>query len=143
MQQRTVEQTLAIIKPDAFSFRLCGPVISAIENGRLSIIGAKILRLTAEQARKFYDSQKDRRHFEKLIAFMTSGPIMVLALEGNHAIGAWRKIMGASDPKKAAEGTLRKLFGSDATFNAVHGSDTPECARRELTFFFKPGEIPA
>jgi nucleoside-diphosphate kinase len=138
---RDIEQTLAIIKPDAFSFRLCGAIIGEIEKSDLDIIGAKIVKLTHEQAEKFYAVHKGRAFFERLMTFMTSGPIMVLALQGEDAIRQWRDIMGCTDPEEAREGTIRKLFASDVTFNAVHGSDSRENAKSELEFFFQSREI--
>jgi nucleoside-diphosphate kinase len=140
MKSKT-QRTLAIIKPDAFSFRLCGTIIGEIDKSDLSIIGAKVLRLTSEQARRFYAVHEGKPFYEKLIAFMTSGPIMVLALEGENAIVQWRSLIGNTDPAEAAEGTIRKLYASDGTFNAVHGSDAPETAKAELDFFFEQDEL--
>jgi len=141
MPAHTIERTLAIIKPDAFSFRLCGVIIGEIEKSELNLVGAKILKLNRKQAETFYDIHREKPFFKRLVAFMTSGPIMVLALEGKEAVSSWRKMMGTTDPEEAADGTIRKMFASDVTFNAVHGSDSPETARREIDFFFKPDEI--
>ncbi|MBD3390773.1 MAG: nucleoside-diphosphate kinase [Chitinivibrionales bacterium] len=134
---RELQRTLAIIKPDAYSYRLIGAIIGEIESkSDLRIIGARALRLTREQARRFYAVHEGKPFYDKLIMFMTSGPIMVLALHGPDAITRWREIMGSTDPEEAKEGTIRSMFASDVTFNAVHGSDAPHTAAAELTFFF-------
>ena len=139
--QTQPERTLAIIKPDAFSFRLCGAIIGEIERSDLSIVAARVLHLTTDQARRFYAVHEKQPFYERLVSFMTSGPIMALVLQGNDAIGQWRDIMGCTDPEEAPEGTIRRLFASDVTFNCVHGSDAPETAKAEIEFFFKPEEL--
>lgn len=141
MSDGNVQKTLAIIKPDAFSKKYAGKIIDMIEQAGLSIIGIHILHLTPEQAAAFYAVHTGKPFFEDLIAFMSSGKIMVLALEGEDAINLWRKVMGATDPVKADEGTIRKLFGTAVNRNACHGSDAPETAETEINFFFKPEEL--
>lgn len=141
MSDGNVQKTLAIIKPDAFSKKYSGKIIDMIERAGLSIIGIHILRLTPEQAAAFYAVHTGKPFFEGLIDFMSSGKIMVLALEGEDAINLWRKVMGATDPVKADEGTIRKLFGTAVNRNACHGSDAPETAETEINFFFKPEEL--
>jgi nucleoside-diphosphate kinase len=141
MSYQNVQRTLAIIKPDAVSKKHSGKIISMIERADLSIIGMKLLHLTSEQAAAFYAVHTGKSFFEELIAFMSSGKIIVLALEGNDAINLWRKVMGATDPAKAEDGTIRKLFGTAVNRNACHGSDAPETAETELNFFFTPEEL--
>ncbi len=141
MSDGNAQKTLAIIKPDAFSKKYAGKIIEMIEHAGLSIVGIRILHLTPEQAAAFYAVHTGKPFFEDLIAFMSSGKIMVLALEGDDAINLWRKVMGATDPAKADEGTIRKLFGTAVNRNACHGSDAPETAETEIDFFFKPEEL--
>ena len=112
-----------------------------IEQAGLSIIGLKVLRLTPQKAGGFYEVHKGKPFYEGLVEFMSSGKIIVLALEGIDAINLWRKVMGATDPSKAEDGTIRRLFGSSIDRNASHGSDAPETAETELSFFFKPEEL--
>lgn len=130
------ERTLAIIKPDAFLNKHIGHIITIIENSSLDIIGMKTLSLTTEMAKDFYAVHKEKPFFNELVAYMTSGPIVVLALEGDNAIKTWRNIMGATNPEKAAAGTIRNLYGTDLTHNACHGSDALETANVEVDFFF-------
>lgn len=143
MTNRGKERTLAIIKPDAFSKKYSGKIIDMIEQAGLSIIGIKVLRLSAEQAAAFYAVHTGKPFFNDLIVFMSSGTIMVLALEGEHAINRWREVMGATDPALADEGTIRKIYGTAVNRNACHGSDAPQTAETELNFFFKPEELVA
>ncbi|NMC69506.1 MAG: nucleoside-diphosphate kinase [Myxococcales bacterium] len=131
-----VQRTLAIIKPNAVERALVGAIVGRIQEAGLRILALRMMRLTPAQARTFYDVHRDRPFFEPLVAFMTSGPVVVLALEGEDAIRRWRELMGATDPAQAAPGTLRALYGEDVRRNAVHGSDGPETADRELSFFF-------
>ncbi len=141
MSDHNMQRTLAIIKPDAFEKRLSGRIISMIEQADLSIVGLKVLRLTPSRAGGFYDIHKGKPFYEELVKFMCSGKIIVLALEGVDAINHWRNIMGATDPAKAEDGTIRKLFGSSIDRNACHGSDAPQTAETELNFFFNADEI--
>jgi nucleoside-diphosphate kinase len=137
----SVEQTLSIIKPDAVGRRLIGEIVRRFEAADLKIVAAKLVRLTPERARAFYDVHKERPFFASLCAYMSSEPIFVSVLEGQGAIAKNREIMGATDPAKAAPGTIRKDWGKDVEQNAVHGSDGADTAATEIAFFFKPGEI--
>lgn len=141
MTDRNLQRTLAIIKPDAFSMKLSGKIIDRIEQAGLSIIGIKVLHVSPEDASEFYAVHKDKPFFEDLIAFLSSGKIIVLALEGIDAINLWRKVMGATDPSNAEDETIRKLYGTSIGRNACHGSDAPETAETELKFFFTPEEL--
>jgi nucleoside-diphosphate kinase len=136
-----VERTLSIIKPDAVSRNLLGDILKKFEAGGLKVVAAKLTRLTPDKARHFYAVHKDRPFFAGLCEYMSSGPILVSVLEGEGAILKNREIMGATDPAKAAPGTIRKEWGKDVEKNAVHGSDAPETAASEISFFFKPEEI--
>jgi nucleoside-diphosphate kinase len=137
----SAEQTLSIIKPDAVGRRLIGEIVRRFEAADLKIVAAKLVRLTPERARAFYDVHKERPFFASLCAYMSSGPIFVSVLEGRGAIAKNREIMGATDPAKAAPGTIRKDWGKDVEQNAVHGSDGADTAATEIAFFFKPEEI--
>ena len=141
MTNQNLQKTLAIIKPDAFSKKLSGKIIDRIEQAGLSIIGIKVLHVSAEEAAEFYAVHKGKKFFEELIDFLSSGKIIVLALEGIDAIIQWRKVMGATDPAEAEDGTIRNLYGTSIGRNACHGSDAPETAETELNFFFKPEEL--
>ncbi|HDN27242.1 MAG TPA: nucleoside-diphosphate kinase, partial [Thioploca sp.] len=132
----TQQRTLSIIKPDAVSKNVIGEINSRFEKSGLRIIAAKMLHLTREQAEGFYAVHKERPFFRELVDFMISGPIMVQALEGENAINLNRELMGATDPKKAAPGTIRADFAQTVDENAVHGSDGPETANTEIAFFF-------
>ncbi len=134
-----IERTLSIIKPDAVAKNLIGEIYRRFEAGGLRIVAARMLHLSREQAGKFYGVHKDRPFYEDLIAFMTTGPVMVQVLEGEDAIAKNRELMGATDPKKAAPGTLRADFAQTLDENAVHGSDGPDTARVEIAFFFPEG----
>jgi nucleoside-diphosphate kinase len=136
-----VERTLSIIKPDAVARNLIGDILRKFEAGGLKIVATKLTRLTPEQARQFYAVHKERPFFTGLCEYMSSGPILVSVLEGEGAIVKNRGIMGATDPAKAAPGTIRREWGKDVEKNAVHGSDAPETAASEISFFFKPQEI--
>ncbi len=137
-----VERTLAIIKPDAVGRHLIGAIIQRYEQAGLVPIGMKLLRLTKAEAEGFYYIHKQRPFFDSLCSFMSSGPIVVLALEGEHAIQRHRDLMGVTDPAKAADGTIRKAYGTHIEHNAVHGSDSPESAQFELGYFFSALEWP-
>ncbi len=136
-----MERTLSIIKPDAVAKNLIGEIYTRFEKGGLRIIAAKMLHLSREQAEGFYGIHKDRPFFKDLVDFMISGPVMVQALEGENAISVHRDLMGATDPKKAAPGTIRADFANSVDENAVHGSDAPETAETEIAFYFKDSEI--
>lgn len=130
------EKTLAIIKPDAIKKRVVGKIIQRIEDEGFEILGLKMLRLSKDEARKFYYVHKDKPFYESLTDFMSSGPVVVLLLEKENAIKHWREVMGATDPAQARPGTLRRQFGFSVERNAVHGSDAPETAEYEIGFFF-------
>jgi nucleoside-diphosphate kinase len=137
----SVERTLSIIKPDAVGRSLIGEILRRFEAAGLRIAAGKLLRLTPERAQAFYAVHKERPFFNGLCIYMSSGPIFVSVLEGENAILKNREIMGATDPAKAAPGTIRKDCGSDVEQNAVHGSDGPETAASEIAFFFRPDEV--
>jgi len=136
-----MERTLAIIKPDAVSKGLVGKIITRIEAEEFKIKAMKMLRLSKSKAQGFYAVHKDKPFFEPLTKFMTSGPVVVLVLARDEAILKWRALMGATDPREAGEGTLRKEFAADKEKNAVHGSDAPETAVFEISYFFNALEI--
>jgi nucleoside-diphosphate kinase len=136
-----VQQTLSIIKPDAVAQNHIGGIIAKIETGGLKVVGIKMIKLSIDQAQQFYAVHKDRPFFNDLTTYMASGPIVVQVLEGVNAIEKYREITGATDPKRALPGTIRAEFGSDVQQNAVHGSDSVENAKAEISFFFKPNEI--
>jgi nucleoside-diphosphate kinase len=136
-----IERTLSIIKPDAVAKNVIGEIYSRFEKGGLRIIVAKMLHLSREQAEGFYAVHKERPFFKDLVDFMISGPVMVQALEGENAISVHRDLMGATNPKDAAPGTIRADFAKTVDENAVHGSDSPETAKTEIAFFFSTIEI--
>lgn len=131
-----VERTLSIIKPDAVAKNVIGKIYQRFEEAGLKIIAAKMVWLSEKEAGAFYAVHKDRPFYKDLVAFMTSGPVMVQVLEGENAIAKNRELMGATDPKKAAPGTIRADFADSIDANAVHGSDAPETAKAEIAFFF-------
>lgn len=135
------QRTLSIIKPDAVSQNHIGDIIARFEKEGLKVVAAKMLHLNREQAEGFYAVHKERSFFQSLVAFMMTGPALVMVLEGDDAVAKNRKIMGATDPSKADAGTIRKDFASSIEENAVHGSDSPENAQSEIAFFFKDNEI--
>ena len=137
----TIERTISIIKPDAVGKNIIGQIYSRFEDAGLSIIAAKMLRLTDEMASEFYSIHKDRPFFNDLIAFMTSGPIMVQLLEGENAVAKNRELMGATNPAERKKGTIRGDFSETYNENAVHGSDSLENAKIETAFFFSNDEI--
>lgn len=137
----TLEQTLSIIKPDAVSQNQIGNIIEYFEREGLSVVAAKMMHLSADQAKNFYAIHKDKPFFKDLVEFMTSGPILIMVLEGEGAVTRNREIMGATDPAKAQAGTIRADFATSIDRNAVHGSDSLENAKKEISFFFKPAEI--
>ncbi len=131
-----VERTLAIIKPDAIEHGNSGMIITLIELNKFSIIRMNKLQLTRKQAEAFYEVHKERPFYNELVEGMLVGPVIVMALERDNAILGWRELMGVTDPAKAAFGTMRKMFGTHIGQNAVHGSDAPETAKKEVSFFF-------
>ncbi len=135
------EKSLSIIKPEAVKRCLIGEIIRRLEGTGLRIVAAKLLHLDLEKARAFYAVHKERPFYSSLTEYISSGPVFVSVLEGENAISKNREIMGATDPSKAAEGTIRRQWGTDVEKNAVHGSDAPETAAWEISFFFQPEEI--
>ncbi|HRD54994.1 MAG TPA: nucleoside-diphosphate kinase [Parachlamydiaceae bacterium] len=135
------EQTLSIIKPDAVGINKIGNIISRFEDKGLRVVAAKMQHLSKTQAEGFYAVHKERPFFNDLVSFMTTGPVLVMVLEGQDAIAKNREIMGATDPKKAAPGTIRADIATSIDENAVHGSDAKETAKEEIKFFFKPEEV--
>lgn len=136
-----IERTISIIKPDAVAKNVIGKIYSRFEKAGLQIIAAKMMHLSEEQAGAFYEVHKERPFYGELVAFMTSGPVMVQVLEGEDAINKNREVMGATNPKEAAEGTIRADFAASIDENAVHGSDGPETAAQEIQFFFNAEEL--
>jgi len=137
----TAQRTLAIVKPDAVSARKMGRIVTRIEEAGFTVVGAKLLHMTASQAGGFYAVHKERPFYASLCRFMTQGPSLVMVLEADNAIARWRDLMGATDPAKAAAGTIRKDFASSIEANAVHGSDAPETAAFEIAYFFSDLEL--
>ena len=135
------ERTLAIVKPDAVQRNQIGEIIRRIEQSGLRIAAARFLQLGKGDAEGFYAVHRERPFFASLVAYMSSGPVMVLALEGEGAIKRWRDLMGATDPAKAAPGTIRKDLGQSVEQNATHGSDAPETAQTEIAYFFRALEV--
>ena len=136
-----IEQTFSIIKPNAMKKNALGDIISMFEANGLKIAAAKITVLTSEKAGEFYAEHKERPFFGELVSFMTSGPVLLMCLQGENAVLKNREIMGATDPKKATAGTIRSKFGDNVGENAVHGSDSVASAQRELALFFDKHEI--
>ncbi len=136
------ERTFSIIKPDATRRNLTGKIITKFEEGGLRVVASKRIAMTRAQAEGFYAVHKARPFFGELVDFMISGPVVVQVLEGDNAVAKNREIMGATDPKKAAPGTIRADFAESIGENSVHGSDAPETAREEIAFFFAGSEIP-
>lgn len=136
-----IEQTLSIIKPDAVGSNNIGDILSRYEKAGLKVVAAKMLFLSNEQAKAFYNVHAHRPFFGELVTFMTAGPVLISVLEGENAIAKNRELMGATNPNEAAPGTIRADFAKTIDKNAVHGSDSPETAKEEVAFFFKPQEI--
>ena len=136
-----MERTLSIIKPDGVARGLAGEVIKRLEQNNFKIAAMKMLHMTKSQAKGFYAVHRERPFFESLTDFMVSGPVIVMILEGENAIGRYRELMGATDYRKAAKGTIRKDFATDIEKNVVHGSDGPETAAFEIGYFFNSFEI--
>jgi nucleoside-diphosphate kinase len=136
-----MEKTLAIIKPDGVARGIIGEVIQRLESNKLKITAMKMLKMNKEQAEGFYAVHEDKPFFDSLTYFMSSGPIVVMVLEGESAIAKYREIMGATDYRKATEGTIRKDFATDIEKNVVHGSDSPQTADIEIAYFFNRFEL--
>jgi len=136
-----LERTFSIIKPDATRRNLTGKIVAKFEEGGLRVVASKRIHMTRRQAEGFYAVHKDRPFFGELVDFMISGPVVVQVLEGENAIARNREIMGATDPKKAAPGTIRAEFAESIGENSVHGSDAPETAKEEIVFFFAGSDI--
>jgi nucleoside-diphosphate kinase len=137
----STELTFSIIKPNAIKKNAIGPIIAKFEENGLKIAAAKLVTIDRPKCEEFYAEHKERPFFGELVDFMTSGPVMLMALSGEGAIMKNREIMGATNPAEAADGTIRKLFGDSVGENAVHGSDSPESAERELSLFFEKSEF--
>jgi nucleoside-diphosphate kinase len=136
-----LERTLSIVKPDGVSRNLIGEVYRRFEQAGLSVIAARMLHLSQREAEGFYAVHRERPFFKDLVRYMTSGPVVVQVLEGENAIARNREIMGATDPKKAAQGTIRAEFALSIEQNVVHGSDAPETAAQEIAYFFRTTEL--
>ena len=136
-----VERTLSIIKPDGVKRNLIGKIVSRFEEEGLTVAAMRMAWLSKQEAEGFYAEHKERPFFGELVDFMTSGPVVLMTLEGDNAIAKNREIMGATNPAEAAEGTIRKLFAQSIGENTVHGSDAPETAKRETAYFFRNTEI--
>jgi len=136
-----IERTLSIIKPDAVAKNVVGQIYSHFESAGLRIVAARMMQLSKEQAEGFYAVHKERPFFNDLVAFMTSGPVIVQALEGENAVAKHREIMGATNPKEAAPDTIRAKFAESIDENACHGSDALETAQEEIRFFFEPSDL--
>lgn len=137
----STEYTFSIIKPDATKRNITGNINSYLEKGGLKIVAQKMVKLTKEQAEGFYAEHKERPFFNGLVEYMTSAPVVLQVLKGENAILKNREIMGATNPSDAADGTIRKAFGENIEANSVHGSDSADSAKREISFFFSEGEI--
>jgi nucleoside-diphosphate kinase len=136
-----VERTLAILKPDAVAKNAIGEIISRIEKAGLRVIGTRMKHLTPGEAEGFYAVHRERPFFKELVRFMTTGPVVVMVLEGENAVARYRELMGATDPKKAAPGSIRADFARTIDENAVHGSDSLDNARTEISYFFRATEL--
>ena len=136
-----LEQTFAIVKPDAVASGHTGQILSMIEHAGFRVRGLKMLRLSKLQGEAFYEVHRERPFYGGLVQFMTEGPVVVMVLERDNAIKHWRELMGATNPEKAAEGTIRKKFATSVERNSVHGSDAPETALVEIQFFFSLAEL--
>ncbi len=136
-----VERTLCIIKPDAVEKRRAGAILQRVEEGGFKILALKMTHLTRAEAEGFYEVHRQRPFFGELVQFMTRSPVVIGVLERDNAVVAWRDLMGATDPAKAAPGTIRKQFGSNVGENATHGSDSLENAKREIAYFFAGTEV--
>jgi nucleoside-diphosphate kinase len=136
-----IERTLSIIKPDATKRNITGKIIDKLETAGLRVVAQRRIHMTREQAERFYAVHRERPFFGELVEFMSSGPVVVQVLEGDNAVAKNREVMGATNPKDAAPGTIRAEYAQSVGENSVHGSDAPETAAEEIRFFFKDGEI--
>ena len=136
-----MERTFAIIKPDAVAKKAAGPILDRIEKEGFKILGMRLVHMSRSDAEGFYAVHKERPFFGDLVAFMSSGPAVVLALETENAIAKWREVIGATNPEQAADGTIRKQFATNIEKNAVHGSDAPETAAVEIAYWFRDVEL--
>jgi len=136
-----IERTLSILKPDAVAKNIIGEVYARIEKAGLRIAAAKMLHLNKQEAEAFYGVHRERPFFKSLVSFMCSGPVMIQVLEGDNAIATYREVMGATNPREAAKGTIRADFADSIDENIVHGSDSAETAKQEIAFFFMADEI--
>ena len=136
-----VQRTLSIIKPDAVARNLIGEIIARFEKNGLRVVAARMLRLTRDQAGGFYAEHEGKPFYDDLVAYMTSGPVVVQVLEGDDAVARNRKLMGATNPKNAEPGTIRADFAESVEANAVHGSDSEASAEREIAYFFQPDDV--
>jgi nucleoside-diphosphate kinase len=136
-----VERTLAIIKPDAVASHIAGQILAIIEENGFRILAMRMIHLEPKEAEGFYAVHREKPFFPSLVEFMTEGPVVVMALERENAIQKWREVMGATNPANAADGTIRKRFGTAIDRNCVHGSDAPETASTEITYFFRGVEL--
>lgn len=137
------ERTFSIIKPDAVAKNQIGEITAKLEAAGLRVVASRMVRLSETQAKAFYAVHRERPFYADLVKFMTEGPVVVQVLEGDNAVAKNREVMGATDPAKAAPGTIRKQFATSIERNAVHGSDAPETARQEISFFFSTAELAA
>ena len=137
----TLERTLCIIKPDAVEKRKVGAILQRIEEGGFRILALRMTHLSRREAEGFYEVHRQRPFFGELVQFMTRSPVAIAVLERENAVVAWRDLMGATDPAKAADNTIRKLFGSNVGENATHGSDSQDNAKREIAYFFPGAEV--
>lgn len=133
--------TYGMIKPDAVGNGVAGEIIAKTQKEGFEVLGMKMTRLTESEAKKFYEVHKERPFYNDLVSYMTSGPIVAMALKKDNAVASWREFIGATNPEDAAEGTIRKQYGKNIENNAVHGSDSDENANREIGFFFTEGEL--
>jgi nucleoside-diphosphate kinase len=138
-----IERTFGIVKPDAVGKNAIGGVIDLIEKAGLKLVALRLVRLGESQAKAFYAVHKERPFYADLVRFMTSGPCVVMAIEGESAVTRYREVMGPTDSKKAPTGTIRNAYGTDIERNAVHGSDAPDTAKAELAFFFAGQDLPS
>jgi nucleoside-diphosphate kinase len=136
-----VERTLCIIKPDAVRKNVAGEIIAMIQGAGFKILGMKLLQLSQSDGEKFYEVHRERPFYQSLVEFMSSGPVVTIALEKENAVADYRKLIGATDPAEAEEGTVRKRFAASKGENAVHGSDSVENGRQEIGFFFAEREL--
>lgn len=137
----TIERTFSIVKPDAVKRNLIGAIYHRMENAGFKIVAAKMIHMTSEQAQGFYAEHEGKPFFDELVAYMTSGPVMVQVLEGENAVVRYRELMGKTNPEEAACGTLRADFALSLRHNSVHGADSPESAAREIAYFFADDEV--